>query len=256
MRRIAAVALVATLAGCATTPPEEDPVNIRLNDLDGRLAGVERVVQNRSLVEMAQRIDAQDAEMRNLRGRIEELENANEALRRSNRELYADLDRRVQALQSAPAAGAAGSGAGPGAAAGAAPGGDAAGAGGEQAAYDKAFEALKSSNYAAAIAGFRDLLARHPDGQLADNAQYWLGETYYVTRDYPNAIAAFQAVPQRWPNSRKAPDALLKLGYSLYEQKRYAEARTTLNEVVKRYPDTDAARLARERVARIPANAR
>lgn len=256
MRRIAAAALLATLAGCASlSSPEEDPVNVRLNDIDNRLGGVERVVQNKSLVEMAQRVDAQQNELRLLRGRIEELENANDALRRQNRDLFADLDKRVQALQAGAGTGlapgtAAASGGGLGAAAGAS------GAAAEQAAYDKAFEALKSANYPAAIAGFGDFLAKYPQAQLADNAQYWLGEAYYVTRDYPNAVAAFQSVMQRWPNSRKAPDALLKLGYTQFEQKRYPEARTTLNDVARRYPDTDAARLARERIARIPADAR
>jgi tol-pal system protein YbgF len=256
MRRIFAAALLATLAGCASTSsPEEDPVNVRLNDIDNRLGGVERVVQNKSLVEMAQRLDAQQNELRLLRGRIEELENSNEALRKQNRDLFADLDKRVQALQGGNAA-VPGSAAGAAGAAGGVAGPAGAAAVQQQAAYDRAFDALKSANYPAAITGFGDFLARYPQAQLADNAQYWLGEAYYVTRDYPNAAAAFQSVLQRWPSSRKAPDALLKLGYTLYEQKRYPEARATLNDVAKRYPDTDAARLARERLARIPADAR
>jgi tol-pal system protein YbgF len=98
-------------------------------------------------------------------------------------------------------------------------------------------------------------LADYPSGDLADNAQYWLGETYYVTRDYDNAAVAFRAVGERWPNSRKAPDALLKLGFTQHELKKYAEARATLTQVTKRFPDSEAAKLAAERLKRLPPDA-
>ena len=87
---------------------------------------------------------------------------------------------------------------------------------------------------------------------MAASAQYWLGEAYYVSRDYDNAVVAFRAVGDRWPNSRKAPDALLKLGFTQYEQKKYSDARTTLTQVTQRYPNTDAARLAQDRIKRLP----
>src|ERR1700704_4584346 len=77
-----AVAVAAVLAGCASTPAEDDPVQIKLNDLDGRVARIERVVSNQSLVQLAQNLDAVQAETRRLRGRIEELENSNEALKK------------------------------------------------------------------------------------------------------------------------------------------------------------------------------
>ncbi|HEV7442639.1 MAG TPA: YbgF trimerization domain-containing protein, partial [Steroidobacteraceae bacterium] len=67
-----AVAVAAVLAGCASTPAEDDPVQIKLNDLDGRVARIERVVANQSLVQLAQNLDAVQAETRRLRGRIEE----------------------------------------------------------------------------------------------------------------------------------------------------------------------------------------
>jgi tol-pal system protein YbgF len=116
----------------------------------------------------------------------------------------------------------------------------------------QAFEALKNQNYPAAITGFKQYLTSYPTGDLADNAQYWLGEAYYVSRDYDNAATAFQTVGERWPNSRKAPDALLKLGYTQYEQKHYAAARATLTQVTQRYAGSDAARLASERIKRLP----
>src|ERR1700760_1800106 len=77
-----AVVVSAALAGCASTPPEEDPVQIKLNDLEARVARIERVVSNQSLVQLAQNLDAVQAETRRLRGRIEELENSNEAMKK------------------------------------------------------------------------------------------------------------------------------------------------------------------------------
>jgi tol-pal system protein YbgF len=249
--------LVALLAGCATTT-EEDPTQKRLEDLDARVGRIDRIVENQSLVQLAQRIDGLQAEIRTVNGRIEELQNANEGLRKQQRELYADLDQRLKAAPAAtPAAPAA-----PGTTvapvtpgAGAAPGVVPAG-GDEQALYGKAFDTLKSGDYAAAVTAFRQLAATYPNGALADNTQYWLGEAYYVTRDYDHAAACFERVLAAWPNSRKAPDALLKLGYTQAEQKRFTAARGTLQQVQTRFPGTDAARLATERLQKLPADAK
>jgi tol-pal system protein YbgF len=210
---------------------------------------IERVVANQSLLDMAQKLDAAQADVRTLRGRIEELENSNEALRKQQRDLYADLDKRIGAVGAASAGGSVGGAPG-------APGGGSAAAAGEQAAYTQSFDALKSSNYPGAISGFRSFLTTYPASPLADNAQYWLGEAYYVTRDYEQAATAFRTVGERWPSSRKAADALVKLGFSQFELKRYPEARATLTDVTKRFPDSDAARLAAERLRRIPTDAR
>ena len=221
------------LAGCETTS-EPDPTQVKLTDVDERLGRVERVVSNQSLLTLSQRIDVLEAQMREMRGTIDELQNSNETLRKQQRDLYADLDRRLKAM---------GSGAGQPA------GAD------DQAAYNHAFDALKASDFNGAITQFRDFLRQYPKSALADNAQYWLGEGYYVTRDYDNAIAAFRAVGEQYPQSRKAPDALLKTGYAQFELRHMADARASLSQVVQRYPGTDAAKLAAERLTKIPPDA-
>ena len=244
-KRLALVA-PALLAGCATTA-EIDPVAVKLDDVDARLTRVEAVVNNQSLVELSRRIDALETQLRQLRGNTEETQNGAEGLRKQQRDLYADLDRRLAALEAAsrtaPVA-AAGSTGAPGHA-----GDDR--AGDDQAAYAHAVDALKSGDYAAAIAQLQGFAGAFPNSSLLDNAQYWLGEAYYVTRDYGAAATAFRTVGERWPSSRKAGDALLKLGFTQQEQKQLTTARATLQQVVVRFPGTEAARLARERLAKL-----
>ena len=235
------------LAGCATSPEDDPVLQGKLADLDGRMTRIERVMSNQSLVDMAQRIDSLQEQVREQRGRIDELENLNEALQKQQRALYSDLDKRVTALSS-----------GGGATNGAAPGGGAPqgpGAGSEQGVYLQALNQLKAGNYPQAIAGLQQFLSTYPKSDLADNAQYWLGEGYYVTRDFPNAEMAFKSVLDQWPNSRKAPDALLKLGYTQFELKQYADARATLLDVTKRFPDSNDAKLAADRLKQMQSGA-
>lgn len=257
MRFALPLALLALLgAGCASTPPEEDPVQIKLNDLDTRVGRMERIAANQ--VQVAQRLDEIQNNLRELRGRVDELEHSNDALSKQQRDLYNDLDKRL-GTAAGGAAGAAGAAAGS-APAGAAGGGTAPGGAGdggpsstEQAVYGQAFDALKAGSYSIAITGFKDFLSTYPTSSLAENAQYWLGESYYVTHDYGSAAGAFRTVLKKYPDSRKAPDAMLKLGYTQAAQKQYGAARSTLTELTQKYPDSDSAKLAAERLKKLPA---
>jgi len=252
--------LAATLgAGCAT----DDPVQKRMDELDARITRLERA--NESLVQLAQHQEADEAEVRQLHGLVEQTQHDSAALRKQQHDLYADLDGRMKTLAAGGAGAAGASAAGGGGAADSgvsAAAAAAAGAAGtaarepssvEQAVYGQSFEALKAGSYSTAITGFKDFLASYPQSPLAENAQYWLGEAYYVNHDYEPAAEAFRAVLKKWPDARKAPDALLKLGYTQLEQKQYAAARNTLTAVTQKYPGTDQAKLAADKLKRIPA---
>jgi tol-pal system protein YbgF len=252
---LALAAAAAALGGCASTP-EEDPVQIKLADLDARVTKLERA--NQTVVEMSQHQEASQAELRELRGQIDQLQHDNAALHKQQHDLYTDLDQRIKALSSAGpgAASAGGAAAGP-----AAPPAAAADSGGaaaepssvEQAVYNQSFDALRAGSYSTAITGFKSFLSSYPQSPLAENAQYWLGETYYVNHDYDSAAEAFRVVLKKWPDARKAPDALLKLGYTQFEQKQWSAARATLTAVTQKYAGTDAAKLAADKLHRIPA---
>lgn len=271
--RIGALVLFASaLTGCSLTPSQDDPVTIRMNDMDARIAKIERIMSNQSLVDLSQRLEALEADSRRLRGEVEVLSNGSDGLRKQQRDLYADLERRLGGLEgSVSRAGQAGvlepslpgasgsSGAGGIAADVAAVGAGvtaAAVASAEQRSYDVAFEALKRGQYDVATVQFQQFLTTYPRSALAENAQYWLGEAHYVTRNYEAAATAFTRVGQQWPGSRKAADAQVKLGFAQYELKRYADAKQTLAQVVARYPDTEAAKLAQDRLKRMIAEQR
>ena len=244
--------MLTLLAGCASTPPEQDPVQLKLNDLELRVVRLERSIANQ--VAVSQHVDEMQTSLRDLQGRIEELEHSNDALAKQQRDLYADLDKRLGGTGTGPAAGAAAAAGGAAGAAGAAA--DAAANNGpsstEQAVYAQAFDALKAGSYSIAITGFKDFLGTYPQSSLGDSAQYWLGEAYYVSKDYDSAGAAFRNVLKKWPDSRKAPDALLKLGYTQYAQKQYPAAKATLTDVTRKYPGSETAKLAADRLKRIP----
>lgn len=241
--------IVLAVAGCASTPPEEDPVQIKLNDLDTRLARVERVMANQSLLDLANQGEALRSDLRAMHNDVDQLTNSLEAARKQQRDLYADLDRRMKAVESRGGGGApstapgdAGSGASEAAGDSPAPAAD------DKAAYQAAFSLLKDGQYDRAIAAFQKFLVVFSDSQLADNAQYWLGEANYVNRSFPEAQSAFQRVVDKYPQSRKRPDALLKIGYCQYELKQWEAAKETLTKVAAQFPDAPAGHLAQQRL--------
>jgi len=246
---------VLALAGCASTPPAEDPVQVKLNDLDARLARIERVVSNQSLLQLANEVEALRSDMRTMRNDIDQLGHNLETSRKQQRDLYADLDQRLKSLgpRNAPAAGDAPAAGTPRAAASGAASNLSVPDGSDKANYQAAFALLKDSQYDRAIAAFQEFLVSFPDSALADNAQYWLGEAYYVNKSFPEALSAFQRVVDKYPQSRKLPDALLKIGYCDYELKQWQAAKDALSQVASSFPDAPAGHLAQQRLEKMAA---
>ena len=237
------------MSGClAVTPPSEDPVLIKLDELDRRLQAIERVVQNQSLVTMTQQLNILERRVAELQGSTEEIQyNASTTYERQ-RELYADLDARIQGLESKLQARGSVSvfEGGP-----LPPGQLPVPGGSDRDNYQAAFELLKEQRYEPAALAFQQFLKTYPDSELADNAQYWLAESYYVTQKFEQALSSFKTVINEYPRSRKVPDALLKMGYCNYELERWDAARAALSKVRADYPETTAARLAGQRLERM-----
>lgn len=304
MARIRATWLVAGAAAGALVagplPAADEP---SVDRLDRRVDRLENIIDGGQIADLIQRIGELERELRELRGEIETQSHRMDELRKRQRNLYADLDRRIRQLEVAGTQGGSDDGGGTGNAAadgGAAAGdgeaasgdgdaasgdreaqagqGDQQGAGAEQAtggdgsgdadaasggdqqagdpkaarkAYDAAFEMLKGGRYGESATAFGEFVEQYPDSPYADNAQYWLGESRYVTREFEAALEAFRGVIEEYPDSAKVPDARLKVGYTLYELDRLGEARSALEKVIQEHGNSAVARLAEERLLKI-----
>ena len=240
--------------------------------LADRVARLEQQAQNKDQgVGLVNQISQLQQQLQQQEGKIEELQHHLQELDDKSKAQYTDLDSRLAQLEGghpgAAAAGATAAGAqantvsatpaaapangGPASSASSAGAGNAADQATVQAAYDVAFNSLRSGDYAQASRQFRGFIQQYPDSPLTPNAYYWLGESYYVTMNYPVALEAFQRLVSQFPQSEKAPDALLKVGYSQLELKQTAAAKATLTAVASKYPGSHAASLAHERLQRI-----
>jgi tol-pal system protein YbgF len=251
-----AVTAAIVASGCSTLSPTEDPVALRLTDMEARLIRIERVVENQSLVELSSEIERLRSETTALRGELETLRFETENSDSRQRELYVDVDRRLQSIESTPrafepASSSPGFGAPAAAAAGAAAGAAVAArpTGSDEQNYQAAFDLISARKYEEAGAAFQTFLTQFATSPLADNAQYWLAETHYVRGQFAEALPEFRKVLEQYPQSAKLPDALLKVGYCQIELGDRNAARTSLQEVMRQFPDTTAARLASQRLS-------
>jgi len=248
------------------------------SSLEARVTKLERVLDGQALADLLTRIQRLQEDVQKLRGDLEVQGNDINGIKQRQRDLYLDIDRRLQQLESAaanakaapttsqsplappPVAGVApgAPGAGvpmpamnPAMTPAAAPPPQAANPEQEQAAYQKAFDLLKDGHYDDAITAFHDMLGTYPGGKLADNAQYWIGEAHFAARRFREAADEFGKVINNYPQSPKVPDAMLKLGFSYYELADWTKARDTLEQLKGRYPQSTAAQLADRRLQKM-----
>jgi tol-pal system protein YbgF len=246
-------------------------------DYNARLEKVERAVNNRALLDMLDLLESLKTEVSTLRGEIEVQTHTIEQLKQKQRELYTDVDNRLQRVEKNGSTNSSTLAASEDTAvtstedtastdeesSEASTVADSENSDAEkkpdpakaEAAYQKAFKLLKDSRYDQALVAFKSFLKDYPTNPFSDNAQYWLGETNYVMQKYELAINEYQALLNTYPDSKKVSHALLKIGYSYAELGNAADAKKTLEEVKAQYPGTTAARLATERLRKIDSEA-
>lgn len=257
MRRLQQLMLIAGLAAAAT-PLSAQSTRERLDALEARATQLEAILQGAALVELSQSVEMQASELRALRGELEQLQQALVTLRREQTDVARDVERRLAALEAAaqqvPATPAAmpetpvtepAAISTPSIAETSVP------VALPEVLYGQGFDALKAGRYPEAIETLKSFLKNYPVHPLADNAAYWLGQTYYVTREFALAVEAFAAVRERSSDPRKAPDALLKKGLCEIELQRTVDARASFEAVIARYPESEAATEARSRLERL-----
>lgn len=253
-----------------------------------RIARLEQMINSDTMVELLGTVQALQREVQSLRGEVELQGHNLSQIKNRQRELYLDLDRRLQRLESGQGAAAPTAQPGPveepamaassPTASQPAPVPDATAPApssrtligsaqpepppgtpetpqfdpaDEQRSYQAAFDLLKAGRYEQATQSFTAFLQKFPNGEYSDNAQYWLAEAYYVERKFEPALKQFENLVATHPESQKLTHVLLKIGYINDELGRRAEAERVLNDLITRFPQSTAAGLARKRLQRI-----
>ena len=104
------------------------------------------------------------------------------------------------------------------------------------------------ANYDLAIQGFRKYCQLYPDSELADNAQYWIGESYYSQQLFSQAVEGFDKVINNYPHGDKLVSAYLKKAFAYFELNQTARAVIQLQQLIREFPGSNEARIARERL--------
>ncbi len=233
------------------------------SNIDERLKRVERLVNSQGLVDIMVRIESMQSELQRLVGEIEVQKHTLGEIKKRQRDLYIDLDRRI--LQMERRSGSTSRSSVTTEPSSSLPLSSAKNKinhvkstntsvvtkpkkhvvikkkEGEQVAYQKAFDLLRALRYEKATNAFRQFLSNYPNGRYAHIAQYWLAETSYHTRKYSIAVQDYQTLINQYPKSPKRADALLKIGYSQFELKSFIKAKTVLKKLIQSYPGTTEA---------------
>lgn len=262
---LSAVILAATLPGISWAGEAES--------LQSRVERLERIIQGQGLMNLITRVDQLQHEVKRLNGENESLNHELEQMRKRQREMYIDLDERLQQQVQAPAplqpsvtedpantvepsVTETQTPEEPEAAAPATNDSAPAAVENGEAAYQSALQTLRSGQYEAAVTALQAFPEQYPDSIYLPNAYYWQGEAKYVLREFADAAALFQIVIDQYPSSTKVSDAILKRGFSEDEMGDTQRAITTLNQVIEQYPDSSAAKLAKVRLDRIKQQSR
>jgi tol-pal system protein YbgF len=263
----------AAVFAAALVSPVHSASNLSTSE---RLDRIERQLEGRGLIDLLNQLEKLQGDVQQLRGEIEVQNHQLEEMQRRQKDLYLDIDRRLRQLEPDQPADAAGVAPVPGGAdvsappayqpppsyetpspvvappvTAAPPPATAVNTEEQQAEYEKALAILREGRYVEAATAFNRFLENYPGSPYSDNAYYWLGETYYVTRDFDRSLAAFKQLVEAYPMSPKLPGAKLKIGYIHYEQKDWAAARQELGSLVTGYPGSTEARLADDRLQRM-----
>ena len=117
--------------------------------------------------------------------------------------------------------------------------------------YKDAYETFHKGDLEGARRKFEAFLKQYPNTELSDNAQFWIGETYYLKRDFERAILEYEKAIVKYPEGDKIPAALFKQALSFMELGDKTNARNLLKRVIERYPRSEQAELAKKKLETI-----
>lgn len=237
--RIFVAALVLTLLAGSSYAKSTDE---RVADLEKRLAAVQQtyLTNNAEIASALARSEAIQQEFAGVKGSVETNKHLIDAQRRDLMRLLQDLEHRLQAIEdrleifSTQINQAIGK-VSPKVAE-------------EGALYQRALSKANQGDYISAIADFQRFVKKFPKSTFAPNAQYWIGECYYSTKNFKRAIKEFQVFIEANRRHEKVPAAILKQGGSFYELGMLDEARPFFEKIIKEYPRSPEASQAQSKL--------
>ena len=210
-------------------------MNTQLQQRDAELsARIDRLdAAQRNQLELVNQLETMRQENARLRGHIETLTNEVATLQKRNRDLYADLDTRLKKMEPTSIT---------------VDGRTASVDRSELSAYEAPLALFRAGDFRGSLPGFQQFVARYPQSAYAPAAQYWIGSAHYALKDYKAAVAAHQMLVERYPDSPRVPDALLSIAESQVQMGDRKSANRTLTTILQKYPETEAGRIAKERL--------
>lgn len=243
IKRNLALSLLA-IYGAAVNAAPAPVADVNTGSNNQRIEALERMFATRTEAQhrLQQQLDTMQQEVNELRGSIETHNYQLERILDRQRELYAEIDKRMSGLVSVASSDS-----------------EAPSSNGqtsttvlsanENDAYDKAVNLiLKDKLYDEAIPAFQAFLQTFPNSTYASNAHYWLGQLLFNKQDWSGASTQFQTLVNKYPDSNKRADALLKLGIAEMERSNSARAKQLWEQVINEFADSPSAKLAEKRL--------
>ena len=121
----------------------------------------------------------------------------------------------------------------------------------DQKLYELSLSLYREEKFDEAINGFKNFLSKYPKSDLADNAQFWIGECYMSLGQFEQAILAYQDVMKKYGKGNKIPASMLRQAIAFYEIKDKTSAKLLLNKLIKQYPKSKEAEIAKKKLETI-----
>lgn len=196
--------------------------------------------QTGALLDLQQSIDAQNTELRKLRGQNEELTHNLLDAEKRQKDFYVDLDGRLRRFEAVDAASA-----------------DKAEGGknksddpaSENRALESAFGFYKAERYQNAVNAFQEFLSNYPQSAHVANIRYWMGNAYFVLKDYKSSLENYRILVKEFDTHPKVAEALLNIADCQELLNDKEAAKLTLKQVAVKFPNSEAAKKAKKRLS-------
>ncbi len=203
---------------------------------DIRRAMEDNAQLRRSVLDLSNQIEALRNEIASMRGQNEQLGRSVADIQRTQKDLKQGVEDRLQKIEPSKVS---------------VDGKEFVAEQAEKQEFDAALAALRKSDFAGAQAAFMNFMGRYPQSGYRASALFWLGNAQYASRNYKEAVVNFRSMVTAEPQHARAPEAFLSMANSQVELKDAKSARKSLEDLVKIYPQSEAASVAKERLARL-----